>query len=392
MAIYGIVCEYNPFHNGHLYQLSSIKKNDDDIVVAIMSPNVVQRGDFACLSKWDRAKAALNCGVDLVLELPSIYALATAERFAFGAVYSLNALGCIDFLSFGSECGDALKLKKAAQTVSNENVDKKIAEFLKEGVTYAKARSLAVASENPEINDIISNPNDILAIEYIKVLNDLNSSIKPLPLLRKGSYHQKEVNQNEFASAGFIRENLKLQTLSEFTPPSAFEIYKTAFENGGFSNGAASLSDAILLKLRLTSPEKLKSLSDVSEGLENRIIRAANESNSFEELCENIKTKRYTMSRIHRILMYALLDFPNFKEIPNPPYIRVLAVNKKGMEVISQKKSSLPIVYSLSKAKELSEDAKMFAEIEEKCTAAFNLTLQNKKEAKNEFSTQTIFA
>lgn len=391
MAIYGIVCEYNPFHNGHLYQLSTIKKNDDDIVVAIMSPNVVQRGDFACLSKWDRAKAALNCGADLVLELPSLYALATAERFAFGAVYSLNSLGCIDYLSFGSECGSLEKLQKAAKTVSSSCVDKKIAEYLKEGITYAKARRLAAEEENPEINDVLSSPNDILSVEYIKVLNALNSGIKPLPLLRKGSYHQKEIQQEEYASAGFIRENLNLDSLLNFTPPAAFEVYKTAFENGAFSDGVAALSDALLLKLRLSDSQKLKTLSDVSEGLENRIIKAANESMSFNELCENIKTKRYTMSRIHRILMYALLDFPNFQEIPNPPYIRVLAVNKKGMEVISQKKSGLPIVYSLSKAKEISQDAKMFVDIEEKCTAAFNLTLQNKKESKNEFSTQVMY-
>lgn len=389
MAVFAVIAEYNPFHNGHAHQIQSIKDSGEHTVVVVMSPNVVQRGDFAVLDKWTRASAALSCGADLVLELPSSFALGGAERFAYGAVKILDSLGCVDFLSFGSESGNLNKLKNAAKLVDDPKILEKTKEFLKEGMTFAKARSLAVEEIDKEAAAVLNAPNDILGVEYIRQIEKLTSNMQPSPILRKGSGHESLSPIGEFASASFLRQNFTEQSLEQYTPKPALELYKKAIDEGNISKGISALEDALLLKLRLKTKEEISCLPDVSEGLENRIIRAAKEAKSIDELCELIKTKRYTMARIRRILMYSLLDFSKQDEDIEPCFIRVLAHNKKGLEVLSKKTATLPVITSLARAREISKDAERLSEIEEKCTAAFELTLKSRS-AKNEFTTQPI--
>ncbi len=390
MAIYGIIAEYNPFHNGHLYQINAIKQSDPEAkIVVAMSPNVVQRGDFALFDKWTRARAALSCGADLVLEIPSTFALATAERFAFGGVSVLDA-ACVDKLCFGSESGNLQALVDAVTLLEDKDVKEKMKYHLSQGLTFAKARSLAVKEKNLPAADCLENPNDILAVEYIKAISRLGAEIEPFAVLRKSVEHLSDAPKGEFASASFIRENLSEEALREFTPDSAAELFVEALKDGNRSNSVKSLETALLLKLRTMSKEEISSLCDVSEGLENRIWRAAREQNDIDTLLAAIKTKRYTMARIRRILMYALLDFTKDKMTDNLPYIRVLGHNSKGLEIISRKTAKLPFVTSLSKARSISKSAQDFAEIEEKVTSVFALTLQNKQTSQNEFSTPTI--
>ena len=390
MAIYGIIAEYNPFHNGHLYQINAIKQNDPDAkIVVAMSPNVVERGDFALFDKWTRARAALICGADLVLEIPSTFALATAERFALGGVAVLDAIG-IDKLCFGSESGNLRALTDAVVLLEDAEVKEKMKEHLAQGITFAKARSSAVKEKNEAAAECLNNPNDILAVEYIKAIAKLGAKIETYPVLRKSVEHLSESPNGEFASASYIREHLSEQVLVDFAPLPAAELFKAEFKKGSFSNGLKSLETALVLKLRTMSKEEIAALFDVSEGLENRIWRAAREKSDLESLCNEIKTKRYTMARIRRILMYALLDFTKDKMCGDIPFIRVLGHNSKGLEIISRKDAKLPVITSLSKARSLSKTAQTFAEIEEKTTSVFALTLQNKESTKNEFSTPTI--
>ncbi len=389
MSVFAVIAEYNPFHNGHEYQLKKIKESGEHTVVVIMSPNVVQRGDFAVFDKWTRAHSALLCGADLVLELPSPYALSGAEGFARGAIKILDALGCVDFLAFGSECGCINTLNAAAELADDKKVLERTKELLKEGVTFAKARALAVEEVNPDAKQALSYPNDILGAEYIRQLKKINSKIKPHPILRHKSGHLDAAPTENFASASFIRENLSKQSLKEFTPKAACELYLKELNDGKSSNGIKTLENALLLKLRLMSSEQLYELPDISEGLENRILRAAKVSSSIDELCERIKTKRYTMARIRRILMYALLSLSKELLKSSPQYIRILGHNQKGLLLLSQKTAKLPVVTSLSRAKEISPLAEKFAIFEENCTAAFELT-QNTKNAQNEYTAQPI--
>lgn len=390
MAVFGIVAEYNPFHNGHAYQINKIKQSGDHAVVVVMSPNVVQRGDFAMLSKWTRAQAALLCGADLVIELPSSFALATAERFAYGAVKCLDLLGCVEFLCFGSESGNIDNLTAAASLSDDENIKAEMKKLLSEGMTFAKARSLAVSNQNSDAALSLCNPNDILAVEYIKSLKKLNSKIKPYPILRKGVEHNSDEVCENIASASYIRQNFDLEKVKNFVPQKAFELYESAVKNGERSNGIRQLESALILRLRTMSKEQIAELPDISEGLENRILRASKESTSFEELCEKIKTKRYTLSRIRRILMYALLDFSKDMMTNEIPYLRVLGHNGKGLELLGLKTAVVPVISSLARAREIGDAAKKFAQTEEKIGDVYGLTLENKKNIKNEFSTPTI--
>lgn len=386
MAVLAVVAEYNPFHNGHKYQIETIKKNSDDLVVAVMSGNAVQRGDFACFDKWERTKAALSSGADLVIELPSFYAVSTAEKFAFNAVYLLDKLNCVDKLCFGSETADIKTITKAADLVMDKKISGRIKELLSDGKTYAKARQQAVCEVDSICAEVLDRPNDILGVEYVKALKKLNSDITAVAVKRIGCSHDSSVTNKEFASASFLRENLSLETLKKFVPEAAYDIYEKALFKGNYSLSISSLSNALILKLRQAKKEDIEKLSDVSEGLHNRILSAAKEANDINELCEKIKTKRYTMSRIKRVLMYALLDFENIDILPQ--YIRVLGWNENGKKLVSN--ALLPVVTSLKRAKEINKEANLLAEMEERCTDAFNLTLKNKANAKNEFSVKPI--
>lgn len=330
-----IICEYNPFHNGHKYQIEQAKLSHD-AVVCIMSGSFVQRGDIAIFDKWTRANAALSFGCDLVLELPVCFSLNTAERFAYGGVSLADSLGIVDTLFFGSECGDIKNLTSTANILSNEplEVSEEIRKYMAEGMSHPSAKTKAYSKI---IDDgLIKEPNNILGIEYIKALKAINSTIIPQTIKRNSVSHHDLTSANKFASATLIRQLLnENKDISQFVPVKYPKLVKTD-----------KLNELLRYKLLEMSAYELSQINDVSEGLENRIKEAIKECITFDEICEFVKSKRYTLSRIRRILLSSLLGIDkNIAKNP-PSYIRVLGATKKGLDLLSQikEKSTLPII------------------------------------------------
>lgn len=352
--ITGIIAEYNIFHNGHKYQIDEIKKQSD-AVAAVMSGSFVQRGDAAVTDKWSRAKAALMCGCDLVLELPVCYALNAAPNFAMGGVNTLNSLGVVDSIAFGSESGSIDELERAARIMENESSDvsEKIRSSIASGMSYPSALS---AAYNGVINSaLISEPNNILAVEYLRALIKTNSAMRPITIRRKNvSHHDTETSRN-FASASKIRGMIfKGEDVSQFIP------YKLSDIGCDIPYNISRLDTAVIAKLRTADISALKYINEMTEGLENRLVTAAKECCSIASLAETVKSKRYTLSKIRRVIIAVLLDFTKNIYNPQPEYIRVLGMNKRGMEILkkAKKNCSVPII---TKAADFREKSCQFA-------------------------------
>lgn len=363
MNVTGVIVEYNPFHNGHLYHLEQSKNlANSDYIVAVMSGNFVQRGEPAILDKWSRAEMALRAGVDLVLELPFIYSTSSAEGFAFGAVSLLNSLGIVNNICFGSESGDIASLKIISEILANEPREyKEFLQFhLKSGLSFPSAREKALINyiENQEslkniaqeIKDILSNSNNILGIEYLKSLIKLKSSIKPWTIIRKSnSYNQKNMS-GAISSATAIRSNFSdINLIQEAVPDYTLEILNREVNLGKGPINIEKFSQTILYKIRSSSTEYIKNLLDVSEGLEYRIKQAAEESSNIDELISRIKNKRYTSTRIQRILLYSIFGITKDyqEQIKNPAeYARILGFTQRGRALLRSLKesSSIPII------------------------------------------------
>lgn len=358
MNITGIITEYNPFHNGHKFHLEESKKQTkSDGTICIMSGNFVQRGGPAIIDKWKRTEMALNNGVDLIIELPTFYAVSSAEFFAKGAVSILNSLNIVNNLFFGSEIGDAKALSEIAKVLVSE--DERFQNILKEnlslGLTFAKARekSLIEYLNSSEINNIITSSNNILGIEYIKAILKLNSSINPVALKREGSnYNDKSLSQT-FSSATSIREVLKntsnIEDLKNIIPLESYEVFSKLQEQDYRFTFEEEMFKYIKYKIQ-TNCVNFNNIYEVTEGLDNKIIKEISSSNSLHEFILKIKSKRYTYSKISRILthIYLGLDNDDFKDIANENnlYVRVLGFNKTGREILSLIKanSSIPLI------------------------------------------------
>ena len=358
MNITGIITEYNPFHNGHKLHLEESKKQTkSDGTICIMSGNFVQRGGPAIIDKWKRTEMALSNGVDLIIELPTFYAVSSAEFFAKGAVSILNSLNIVNNLFFGSEIGDAKALSEIAKVLVSE--DERFQNILKEnlslGLTFAKARekSLIEYLNSSEINNIITSSNNILGIEYIKAILKLNSSINPIALKREGSnYNDKSLSQT-FSSATSIREVLKntsnIEDLKNIIPLESYEVFSKLQEQDYRFTFEEEMFKYIKYKIQ-TNCVNFNNLYEVTEGLDNKIIKEISSSNSLHEFILKIKSKRYTYSKISRILthIYLGLDNDDFKDIANENnlYVRVLGFNKTGREILSLIKanSSIPLI------------------------------------------------
>lgn len=358
MNITGIITEYNPFHNGHKFHLEESKKQTkSDGTICIMSGNFVQRGGPAIIDKWKRTEMALSNGVDLIIELPTFYAVSSAEFFAKGAVSILNSLNIVNNLFFGSEIGDAKALSEIAKVLVSE--DERFQNILKEnlslGLTFAKARekSLIEYLNISEINNIITSSNNILGIEYIKAILKLNSSINPVALKREGSnYNDKSLSQT-FSSATSIREVLKntsnIEDLKNIIPLESYEVFSKLQEQDYRFTFEEEMFKYIKYKIQ-TNCVNFNNLYEVTEGLDNKIIKEISSSNSLHEFILKIKSKRYTYSKISRILthIYLGLDNDDFKDIANENnlYVRVLGFNKTGREILSLIKanSSIPLI------------------------------------------------
>lgn len=338
--ITGVIAEYNVFHNGHKYQIDEIKKTAD-AVVAVMSGSFVQRGDVAVSDKWTRAKTALIGGADLVIELPVCYAMSAAPNFASGGISVLNALGVIDSICFGSESGHIDDILKAAFILENETADisDKIKSYVSGGMGYPAALTKAYDGIIPR--EILSQPNNILAVEYTRALLRTKSRIRPITIKRRAAGHHDTVTNGNITSASHIRDMLfGGKDISSFIPYPVSEI------TSGAPFDISALDNAILARLRTMTASELRNISEVSEGLENRILECAKEADSFTSLVALIKNKRCTESKIRRILLAALIGYTKNIYSPEPQYIRVLGMNKTGMGILKQakEKCSVPII------------------------------------------------
>lgn len=335
MAI-GIVAEFNPFHNGHKYLISEAKRcTADDSVVTIMSGAWVQRGEPAITDKHTRAKIALENGADLVLELPAIYSLNTAQKFAHGAIATLASTGIISSLVFGSESGNTDALIMAADALINEppEVSAKIKKLTSDGMSFAAAR--AIAFDGIIQGDLLSSPNDILAIEYIRATKEIGADFDLHAIPRLGASHDGAA-VGDIASASLIRQLMSNpDDAARYLPRCDFQIYNTV-----------ALDTAIIAKLRTCSADYLRTINDVSEGLENRFIKAAKECDSVKSLCKLVKSKRYAMTRIRRIAYSTLLGLTKELAYKAPSYIRVLGFNSHGAALLKQIKTTaaLPVI------------------------------------------------
>lgn len=377
--IYGLVSEFNPFHNGHKWLIDKVK-TENDTVVTVMSSSFVQRGDISIISKMDRTFASLKNGVDLVLELPSVYSLSSAEDFGKSSIEILKATNIIDKVVFGSECGDIDLLKKGISALKDKNVQSLIKENMDKGVTYPKAIHNSISKlYSDDIANLFDGANNILGMEYLKSLE--NSNITAITFSRKGAGHNDEFSSGDFASGSFIRENYSNREL--YTPE--YPITDTAkIEN---------IEKIILYKLSSMTENELRNIPDVHEGFENRIIKAVQNTNNFNELCEKLKTKRYTMSRIRRIICRAILGIDNSVKEISVPYIRVLGFTEKGSKLLKEIKENgtLPLITNVKNGYDnLDNNGKKILKIENLATKLWSLASCNNTILNNEFTQQII--
>ncbi|MBM7556579.1 nucleotidyltransferase [Halanaerobacter jeridensis] len=374
MKILGIITEYNPFHNGHQIHLQeSIAESGADASICIMSGSFLQRGTPALINQWARTEMALEQGVNLVIQLPISYSIRSAEHFAFGSVKLLDATNIVDSLCFGSESGKIQPLQFLGQLLAQEppQLSELIQKKLESNLSYPQARAAAVGEylqkQNTEIDlsqhqiaEILHNSNNILGIEYIKALTKLNSSIKPLTIQRQGAdYNTQHLEQVSSATA--IRKQIKkyqenndpliTDQLQETMPATTVNILEKEFTAGRGPIYPQDLSNPLLAILRRNSRAKFKNYEDVRGGLENRIKDAALNSSSWVELINKIKTKRFTQTRIQRILAQILLNLKEnslreFDQAGGPLYFRILGFNQQGKELLHKIKSQgdLPLI------------------------------------------------
>ena len=349
--VLGIIGEYNPFHNGHKYHLEKSKQEAHaDYVISVISGNFVQRGNVSLIDKWAKANMALTNGVDLVIELPTIYSISSAENFAYGAIKILDSLGVVDYISFGSESNDITLLDDIANVLAFEPSQYKtlLSHELARGESFPKARENAVMMYLNNIRrfaNVLSSPNNILGIEYLKSLKRLKSDIQPITIKREGTnYNDSTVPRNSrLASATAIRNLCQsvddITPVQRFVPETTFNILEENIKKGNFIKNLSTFDKEIIYTLRKMSVAEIANLPDVSEGLEFSLKNAANQCNSVIELLSIIKSKRYTQTRLQRILLYAILGITKKDmELSTSvkPYIRILGFNDKGQELISE--------------------------------------------------------
>lgn len=346
--VLGIIAEYNPFHNGHLYHLEQSKKETGSTyTVAIMSGNFTQRGNTSIIDKWSKAESALYCGIDLVLELPVLYSISSAENFADGAIKILDSLKVVDYLSFGAETNDIKILQQIAEVLYAEPRKYKtlLSHELKKGLSFPKARENALMMYLNDIRrftNVISAPNNILGIEYLKALLKYKSNIKPISIHRSSVGYNDLVYTDNIASSTAIRNIMKnngFDILRNLLPEPSYSILIKNIKQGHVVPDLSTFEKEIIYNLRKMDISEIAELPDVSEGLEFALKNTANSCNTLNEFINIIKSKRYTNTRIQRILLYALLGITK-KDIDlskkTIPYIRVLATNKRGKFLISE--------------------------------------------------------
>lgn len=366
--VLGIVAEYNPFHNGHLYHLEKSKKDtNSNYTVAIMSGNFTQRGSTSLIDKWSKAEAAIQCGVDLVIELPVLYAISSAENFAEGAIKILDSLKVVDSISFGAETADIEILDKCADVLLHEPRGYKtlLSHELKKGLSYPKARENALMMYLNDIRkfaNVLSSPNNILGIEYLKALKKLKSNIQPVAIPRYEAGYNDLTYTGNIASSTAIRNIIKnngFHALQNLMPAPSYATLVQNIKAGHIVPDISVFDKEIIYMLRKMTTSEIAELPDVSEGLEFAIKNAANSCNSVIEFLDIIKSKRYTTTRLQRILLYALLGITKKDRAFSKkfqPYVRVLGLNKKGKFLISEIAKANPKLEIITSVKRFTDD------------------------------------
>ena len=380
MKVIGIIAEYNPFHLGHSYQIKKAKEMyPDSIIIAIISTNFTQRGDISIINKWNKTKICLDNNIDLVIELPTLYATQSSDIFAYAALKILNEFK-IDTLIFGSESNDTNTLYNLANIqLNNKEYDNLVKDYLNEGINYPTAMSKAL-HQLTNIN--IDKPNDLLGLSYIKEIIKNNYQITPISIKRTNDYHQ-EKNQsnnqtNNIVSANLIRKmHINNQDITPYIEkyPENY-LYKNLSINNAFN----------LLKYKIiTDKDNLNKYLTVDEGIENRIIKYINKSNTWNELVDITKTKRYTYNKINRMLLHILLGITkedNNKEI----YLRILGFNQNGRIYLNQIKKTIQLpIYTSYK-----EGISPIFDIEFKSTYIYSLLTNDNSIIKQEFNNKPI--
>lgn len=366
MIISAVICEFNPFHNGHLYLINKMREQGSTHVVAVMSGNYTQRGEPAIISKQMRARIAIECGADIVVEIPVPFAVASAEKFASAGVNIINGMGCVDNLYFGAECAECAEhdvLNGICAVLNKSETVSLIKGEMKKGMTYAAAVGNVVQSLlGQSAADELRKPNNILAIEYIKALSRINSKVKPVPIQRINVEHDSTSASKNMASASYIRNGiLSGIDISEFVPKECMRIIAEEIKQGRCPVTASSFERELFIRLRGMTPASLRNIAEVGEGIENKILSSANNSCSYNDLVNNVKSKRYTHARLRRILLYVLLGID--KELQNtmPKYIKVIGFNRRGTQVLSRIKSEgkFPIITKISEQRRITEQSQL---------------------------------
>ena len=392
--VVGIIAEYNPFHNGHSYHIQNTKAlTGADFVVAVMTGNFTQRGNTSVVDKWEKTKMALNGGADLVIELPTIYSISSAENFANGAVKILKTLGIVDSISFGMETDDISTLNNIANVLYLEPPEYKaiLAHELSKGNSFPKARENALMMYLNDIKryaNVLKGSNNILAIEYLKALKKQKSNLVPIGVKREKVYYNSTKIIDEYASATGIRNLLlhnQLEEVRKVVPAKTYSLLLNNIRQGTYVLDITAYNNEIIYKLRSMTVKEIANLPDVNEGLEYLIKDTSNKTNNLIELINKIKSKRYTQTRVQRILLYALLgitkkDMEISKKMT--PYIRVLGCSENGKMLLSQINSKAKVITSFKKFEKTNKNRKIkrMLEIDKKATDIY--TLGYKKESK----------
>ena len=374
MKVIGIIAEYNPFHNGHLYQINKIKElYPDSVIIAVVSSSFTQRGDISILNKWDKTKICLDNGIDIVIELPFVFATQSSDIFGTGAVKLLEELK-IDTLVFGTETENIEWLKEVADLqLNNKEYNKKVKYYTGTGLNYP-------TSTNKAIYDLtgykVDSPNDLLALSYIKQIKKDNKNIDIINIKRTIDYHTKEVDDNITSASNIRNKYINNENISHLIPYYNNNLYKITMNN---------LYPYLKYKI-LSESNNLNIYQTVDEGIENRIIKYINESNNYEELINKIKTKRYTYNKISRMLLHILTNFTKEEtKYLDIEYIRILGFTSKGKEYLNKIKKQINIPLITGYKKNISK----VLDIELRITKIYSL-VTNKDLIKEEYRNKPI--
>ena len=386
LSVTGIIAEFNPLHTGHALLLERAKERGT--VVAVMSGNFVQRGDLAIAEKRVRTRAALIGGADLVLELPVAYSMSTAQNFALGGVSALKAAGC-DALLFGSESGDITELAAACEILNTKEFSERLNIHLSTGITFAAARENAACDLGLK-KGVLSGANNNLAVEYMCAAKNIGADFEFVTLKRQGAGHDSPEVSGGYASASLIRERL-LSGDYDFCRSYISESVFSLLQPSNIAD-IRRIEKAVLAVLRTRTLNELKSLPDISEGIENKLFSAIRVATSLNDLYNRVKVKRYTLARIRRLALSALIGLDSTFFMKQPPYIRVLGFNKRGMALLKERSagSAIPVVSRVSEIKKLSEPALKLFETECRATDLFALALPTPAPCGLEYTSKII--